>query len=78
MMRLCMGSRFASRAYLSLGSMKVTDFDELYSVIANIDWDEYLTPDHKLVIDASSTRSALSSAPTLQSLTEKAIKSTFP
>lgn len=78
MMRLCMGSRFANRVYIELASKKVTDFDELYAIVANIRWNEYLSPDHTLMIDASSTRSALSSTPTLQSLTEKAIKSNFP
>ncbi len=78
MMRLCMGSRFASRVYINLASKKITDFDELFALIAHIRWDEYLDPALPLIIDASSTRSALSSAPTLQSLGEKAIKDTFP
>lgn len=60
MMRLCMGSRFANRVYLNLWTTKVVDFDELFSIIANIRWNDYLNPWLPIIIDASSTRSILS------------------
>lgn len=77
MMKLCMGSRFANRVYLNLWSSIVEDFDTLYTLIANIHWNEYISPDLHLIIDGSSARSTLSNVPTIQSIWQKAILDTY-
>lgn len=77
MMKLCMGSRFANRVYLNLWSWMVEDFDTLYTLIANIHWNEYISPNLQLIIDGSSARSTLSSVPTIQSIGQKAIIDTY-
>lgn len=69
-----MGSRFANRVYLKLAEQKITDFDSLFDLISSIDWKKYISPRLTVVIDASSTRSALTSTPTIQSITEKALE----
>ncbi len=75
--RLLMGSRFASRAYIEILVGKITDFDTLHDHLTKIPWTEYLTGREHIVIEAASTRSALSSLPTIQSVAQKAIFSTL-
>jgi putative N6-adenine-specific DNA methylase len=52
---------------------KITDFDTLFEVLESIAWDQYLTGEEYIVIEASSTRSILTSIPTIQSVAQKAI-----
>jgi putative N6-adenine-specific DNA methylase len=68
-----MGSRFANRVYLNLGTAKVVDFDELFALVANIRWKEYINSNLPIIVDASSSRSILTSVPTIQSIWQKAI-----
>jgi putative N6-adenine-specific DNA methylase len=70
---LLIWTRFANRVYLELGRAEVRDFDQLYDLIDGIDWTRYLDRTHHIVIDASSTRSDLSSVPAIQSMGKKAI-----
>jgi 23S rRNA G2445 N2-methylase RlmL len=74
---LLVWSRFANRVYLSLGEAKITDFDKLFDLCSDIDWNAHLTGRERIVIEASSTRSALESVPTIQAVAQKAIFSTM-
>lgn len=74
---LLIGSRFANRVYIEVAKEKITDFDTLHDTLASITWSEYLTGKEIIVIEASSTRSTLSSIPTIQSVGQKAIYSTL-
>ncbi len=77
MYELMIWSRFANRVYLSLAEEPITDFDTLHEVLRNIEWGYYLTGKEQIVIEASSTRSTLSSIPTIQSVGQNAIFSTI-
>jgi putative N6-adenine-specific DNA methylase len=74
---LLVRSRFANRVYINIHTEKITSFDTLHDALADISWSEYLTGKELIVIEASSTRSALSSIPTIQSVSQKAIFSTL-
>ncbi len=74
---LLIWSRFANRVYLSLAEEKIVDFDALHDLLSSLNWSAYLTGRERIVIEASSTRSALSSIPTIQSVGQNAIFSTL-
>ena len=74
---LLVWSRFANRVYISIAEEKITDFDALFTLCERVEWSDYLTGKEDIVIEASTTRSALSSAPTIQSVGQKAIYSTL-
>ncbi len=74
---LLIGSRFANRVHIEVFSGKITDFDTLHDTLSDISWSDYLTGKERIVIEASSTRSVLSSTPTIQSVSQKAIFSTL-
>jgi putative N6-adenine-specific DNA methylase len=74
---LLVRSRFANRIYIDIHTAKITDFDTLHDTLADISWGDYLTGKELIVIEASSTRSTLSSIPTIQSVSQKAIFSTL-
>jgi putative N6-adenine-specific DNA methylase len=71
------GSRFANRVYIEVAKEKITDFDTLHDTLVDISWRDYLTGKELIVVEASSTRSTLSSTPTIQSVAQKAIFSTL-
>lgn len=75
--KLLIGSRFANRVYIEVAKEKIVDFDTLHDTLARITWSEYLTGKEIIVIEASSTRSVLSSVPTIQSVSQNAIYSTL-
>lgn len=77
MYELLIWSRFANRVYLSLAEEKITDFDTLFDTLSAIDWPAYLTGKERIIIEAASTKSVLSSIPTIQSVSQKAIFSTL-
>ncbi len=74
---LLIWNRFANRVYLSLAEERVTDFDALHDVVRSIDWGSSLTGKELIVVEASSTRSILSSVPTIQSISQNALFSTI-
>jgi putative N6-adenine-specific DNA methylase len=71
---LLVWSRFANKVYINLSEEKITDFDGLFDLMSQIEWSKYLDLSHRIVLDASSTRSTLSSTPTIQSISEKALE----
>ena len=74
---LLVWSRFANRVYISLAEEMTTDFERLFDLCSDIDWNEHLTGRERIVIEASSTRSTLESVPTIQAVGQKAIFSTM-
>jgi len=74
---LLVRSRFANRVYIDVYTEKITSFDTLHDTLADISWSEYLTGKELIIIEASSTRSVLTSVPTIQSVSQKAIFSTL-
>jgi putative N6-adenine-specific DNA methylase len=77
MYELLVWSRFANRVYLSLAEQKITDFDSLFALAGEVPWAEYLTGKERIIIEAASTRSALESVSTIQSIAQKSIFSTL-
>ena len=55
----------------------MTDFDALHERVRSIGWGSYLTGKELIVVEASSTRSVLSSVPTIQSISQNALFSTI-
>ncbi len=76
-MALCMGSRFANRVYVILEEARITDFDTFFSRAQALPWGQFLPRNMPIVVDGASSRSALSSISTIQSLTERAIRTHF-
>ncbi len=74
MYELLIWSRFANRVYLNLLEEKIVDFDDLFRKVYALDWQRFLGSELRYIVDASSTRSVLSSTPALQSVTERAIQ----
>jgi 23S rRNA G2445 N2-methylase RlmL len=77
MYELLVWSRFSNRVYLSLAEERVIDFDSLYALCEGIEWNNYLTGREYIVVEASSTRSALMSVPSIQSIAQKSIYGTM-
>lgn len=75
--KLLVGSRFANRVYICLEEAKTEDFDTLFSICEGIKWEEYLSGKERIVIEWATTKSKLTSIPTIQSIAQKAIFSTL-
>jgi 23S rRNA G2445 N2-methylase RlmL len=54
--------------YISLGEASIKDFDMLFDFCQSLTLTKYLTGKENIVIEASSTRSLLSSVPKIQSV----------
>lgn len=67
-------SRVWNKLYLILWNKKnVDNFDKLFDLIYSINWSKYCDKNHPILTKATSIKSTLSSTPTLQSITKKAI-----
>lgn len=67
-------SRVGNKMYMLLGEQdNVTDFDTLYDMVADIMWKKFHKQNYPIIIKASSIRSELTSTPTIQKITKKAI-----
>ncbi len=66
--------RTASKVYLLLWEYsKITSFNDLFNIVHNIDWNYYIPKDFKVVVQADSIKSKLSSVPSIQAISQKAI-----
>ncbi len=65
-------SRVWNKLYLELAKKKISDFDSLFDLIQTIDWSVYVQ-DNPIVVNALSKQSLLTSIPTVQSVSKKAI-----
>lgn len=71
---LCL--RTADRVFLQLAKYSALDFDQLYEGTYNIDWQDFLQKDSKIVVDkVRSYKSKLNSEHSIQGIVHKAIYS---
>lgn len=71
---LCL--RTADRVYLSMAQYLASNFDELYDGVYNIEWQDFLKKDSKIVVDkVRSYKSKLNSEHSIQGIVHKAIYS---
>ncbi len=68
-------SRVANKVYLSLAEKKVENFDELYDVVASIEWGKYIhtTDIYDISVQVVTKNSKLHSTRTIQSVAHKAV-----
>lgn len=65
--------RSADRILLVLNKFNATNFEELFQGVKSINWADFLPKDANFIVTGKSVKSQLSSVPTCQSITEKAI-----
>lgn len=65
--------RTANRVRIVLGSFRAETFDELFDGIYSMRWQDVLTKDARIVVDAKSSKSKLFALRSIQSITKKAI-----
>lgn len=70
--RINLRSRVWNKVFLELGKKKVSDFDGLFDLVSCIDWKVYVQG-NPIVVTAASKKSKLTSTPTIQSISKKAI-----
>ncbi len=71
--RINLWSRVGNKLYLELAEKKVSDFDNLFDLINNIDFWKYIPKNSPILVKATSVRSQLSSTPAIQKISKKAI-----
>lgn len=71
-------SRIGNKLYLiAWYSKKVDTFDSLFNLVSSIAWKKYITESFPIVVNAKSIRSGLTSLPTIQAVSKKAIVSSL-
>ncbi len=65
--------RTADRVLIEVGSFGAPDFDALYEGVRSVPWRDLLAPRAAVTVEARSVKSRLTAAPSLQSVTKKAI-----
>ncbi|MBR6737760.1 MAG: class I SAM-dependent RNA methyltransferase [Clostridia bacterium] len=65
--------RTASRVYILIGEFKATDFNELFSGVEDLDFENYIANNAKIQVNVSSFESKLSSIQAIKSVAKKAI-----
>ncbi len=63
----------AEHVFITLATFTAVDFDRLFDGVYAIDWDEYLSPDAQIVVNAKSVKSGLFALSAIQSVAKKAI-----
>ncbi len=71
--RVNINSRVGNKLFLELEAGKVSTFDDLFELVFAIDWAKYVLPQQPLLIDANTKRHPLTSVPSIQSITKKAM-----
>lgn len=66
-------SRVANRVYIELANFKVNDFDYLFDNISKIKWQEIVWKNRPIIVNGVSIKSKLTSIPSIQKITKKAI-----
>lgn len=65
--------RTADRVQIKMAEFEALEFEDLFQQVKAIDWEEWIPPEGKFIINGSSVKSKLSSVPACQSVAEKAI-----
>lgn len=72
--RVNLWSRIWNKLYLVAWEKKeITTFDLLFDMISKVNWKKYITDSFPILVNAKSVRSLLTSLPTVQSISKKAI-----
>lgn len=71
--RVNINSRIGNKLFLVLATGQAKDFEALFGVISSVDRTKYIAPKQPVLTDALTRQSLLSSVPTIQSITKKAI-----
>jgi putative N6-adenine-specific DNA methylase len=72
-LRANMFLRTAGRVRILVGTFEATDFDALFDGTAEIDWQDVLPVDAKIIVTAKSVKSKLFALSSIQSIVKKAI-----
>ncbi|PID35029.1 MAG: hypothetical protein CR971_00170 [candidate division SR1 bacterium] len=70
-------SRVANKVYLSLAEKKVENFDQLYDVVATVDWGKHIHTSDDISVQVVTKNSKLHSMRTIQSVAHKAVISSL-
>lgn len=73
MYQLNLRSRIANKVYLQLHKGRVTDFDQLFNVVNDINWTDYISIQRPIKVSVNVNNSKLNSTRTIQSIAQKAI-----
>jgi 23S rRNA (guanine2445-N2)-methyltransferase / 23S rRNA (guanine2069-N7)-methyltransferase len=65
--------RAADRVLIRVGTFEATDFGQLFDGVKALPWEEWIGKDAAFPVDGRSVKSQLSSVPTCQKMTKKAI-----
>ncbi len=65
--------RSAERVLLKMGSFSAPTFEDLFQQVKGIPWEELIPVDGKIIVDARSVKSTLTSVPAIQSVAAKAV-----
>lgn len=71
--RLNLWSRVWNKLFLLLQKKVVNSFEDLFQLVNNIDWKNFIKKDQPIIVQSQSIKSKLSSVPSIQSITKKAI-----
>ena len=70
--RINLWTRVGNKVFMELASKKVMDFDALFALMQSIEWKKYIQG-NPIVITTQTKGSLLTSTPTIQSISKKAI-----
>lgn len=74
MAKINLWSRVGNKVYIVANKKEhTTTFDELYDIVYQINWKNFINQYYPVVVKATSIKSSLSSTPALQKITKKAI-----
>jgi len=65
-------SRVGNKVYLELAQHITSDFNQLFDLVTTIDWKTYIQ-NNPIIVTAMTKHSLLTSTPTIQSISKKAI-----
>ncbi len=65
--------RCADRVFIKMGEFTATTFESLFNQVAELPWEEWITPDAKFTVKGKSVKSTLFSVSDCQAITKKAI-----
>jgi Predicted N6-adenine-specific DNA methylase len=65
--------RTAERVLLTLASAKATSFDDLFNIVYDIDWKNYLPHDARIIVTGKSVKSQIFAISASQKIVKKAI-----
>lgn len=71
--RVNIHSRVWNKLFLVLAKWRTSNFEDLFAVVKGIDWGKYILKWQPITIQANTKQSVLTSLPSIQSITKKAV-----